>query len=44
METFVTPRRSGQPVLTQPGTKPVNCYGNVFVFVCVDSYNDPGSA
>ena len=43
METLVTPRCSGQPALTQPCAKPVNCYGNVFVSVCVDSGNDPGS-
>ena len=44
METLVTPRRSRQPVLTQPGAKPVNCYGNVFVSMCVDSDNDFGGA
>ena len=42
METLVTPRCSGQPALTQPGAKAINCHGYMFVSVCVDSDNDPG--
>ena len=40
----VSIRCSGQPALTQPAAKAINCHGYMFVSVCVDSDNDPGSA
>ena len=43
MEGFVATGNGWQPELTQPAAKAINCHGYVFVSVCVDSDNDPGS-
>ncbi len=40
---FIAVGSRGQPVLTQASAEPVNGYGYMFLSMCVDASNNPGS-